>query len=46
MIGNPFVTNGYAGPDIYATNSLYDFVSVFGKSILDALKPKGQNDNV
>ena len=97
MIGNPFVTNGYAGPeyfcdrvdetamltnlltngnnvalmsprrvgktdlirhsfqqerikedyycfliDIYATNSLHDFVSVFGKSILDALKPKGR----
>ncbi|MBP3688925.1 MAG: ATP-binding protein [Bacteroidaceae bacterium] len=28
--------------DIYATNSLHDFVSVFGKSILDALKPKGR----
>ena len=97
MIDNPFVTNGYAGPeyfcdrvdetamltnlltngnnvalmsprrvgktdlirhsfqqesikdnyycfliDIYATNSLRDFVSVFGKSILDALKPKGR----
>ena len=97
MIDNPFVTNGYAGPeyfcdrvdetailtnlmtngnnvalmsprrvgktdlirhcfqqesikddyycfliDIYATNSLHDFVSVFGKSILDALKPKGR----
>ena len=28
--------------DIYATNSLRDFVSVFGKSILDALKPKGR----
>lgn len=97
MIDNPFVTNGYAGPDyfcdridetailtkllsngnnvalmsprrvgktdlirhsfqqesikenyycflidIYATNSLRDFVSMFGKSILDALKPKGR----
>lgn len=97
MIENPFVTNGYAGPeyfcdrvdetamltnlltngnnvalmsprrvgktdlirhsfqqerikddyycflvDIYATSSLHDFVSVFGKSILDALKPKGR----
>ena len=97
MIDNPFVTNGYAGPeyfcdrvdettmltnlltngndvalmsprrvgktdlikhcfrqeclkddyfcfliDIYATNSFRDFVSVFGKSILDALKPKGR----
>lgn len=97
MIDNPFVTNGYGGPeyfcdridetamltnfltngnnvalmsprrvgktdlirhsfqqehikddyycfliDIYATNSLHDFVSVFGKSILDALKPKGR----
>ena len=97
MIDNPFVTNGYAGPeyfcdrvdettmltnlltngnnvalmsprrvgktdlirhsfqqenirddyycfliDIYATNSLHDFVSVFGKSILDTLKPKGR----
>ena len=97
MIDNPFVTNGYAGPeyfcdrvdetsmltnlltngnnialmsprrvgktdlikhcfqqegiredyycfliDIYATNSFRDFVSIFGKSILDALKPKGR----
>lgn len=97
MIENPFVTNGYAGPeyfcdrveetalltnlltngnnialmsprrvgktdlmkhcfqqesinshyycfliDIYATNSLRDFVNVFGKSILEALKPKGR----
>ena len=97
MIDNPFVTNGYAGPeyfcdrvdetamltnlltngndialmsprrvgktdliqhcfqqesvkddyycfliDIYATNSLRDFVSMFGKSILDALKPQGR----
>ena len=97
MIDNPFVTNGYAGPeyfcdrvdetamltdlltngnnialmsprrvgktdlmkhcfqqeniekdyycfliDIYATNSFRDFVSMFGKSILDALKPKGR----
>ena len=97
MIDNPFVTNGYAGPeyfcdrveetamltnlltngnnvalmsprrvgktdlirhsfqlksikddyycfliDIYATNSLHDFVSVFGKSILEVLKPKGR----
>ena len=97
MIDNPFVTNGYAGPeyfcdrveetalltnlltngnnialmsprrvgktdlmkhcfqqenisshyycfliDIYATNSLRDFVNVFGKSILEALKPKGR----
>ena len=97
MIDNPFVTNGYVGPeyfcdrvdetamltnlltngnnvalmsprrigktdlirhsfqqerikddfycfliDIYATNSLHDFVSVFGKSILDVLKPKGR----
>ena len=97
MIDNPFVTNGYAGPeyfcdrveetalltdlltngnnvalmsprrvgktdlikhcfqqenvkdeyhcfliDIYATNSLHDFVNMFGKSILEALKPKGR----
>ena len=97
MIDNPFVTNGYVGPeyfcdradettlltnlltngnnlalmsprrvgktdlirhcfqherikdkyhcfliDIYATNSFHDFVSVFGKSILDTLKPKGR----
>ena len=97
MIGNPFVTNGYVGPeyfcdrvdetamltnllingnnialmsprrvgktdlikhcfqqeemkeeydcfliDIYATNSFRDFVSIFGKSILDALKHKGR----
>lgn len=97
MIDNPFVTNGYAGPeyfcdrveetalltnlltngnnialmsprrvgktdlirhcfqqkaikegyycfliDIYATNSLHDFVNVFGKSILDSLKPRGR----
>lgn len=28
--------------DIYATNSLSDFVSVFGKSILEELKPKGR----
>ena len=97
MIDNPFVTNGYAGPeyfcdrveetalltnlltngnnialmsprrvgktdlmkhcfqqekvngnyycfliDIYATNSFRDFVNVFGKSILEALKPKGR----
>lgn len=97
MIDNPFVTNGYAGPeyfcdrveetemltnlltngnnialmsprrvgktdlmkhcfqqqvlrdgyycfliDIYATNSFCDFVNVFGKSILEALKPKGR----
>lgn len=97
MIDNPFVTNGYAGPeyfcdrveetelltniltngnnialmsprrlgktdlikhsfqqeriredyfcfliDIYATNSFRDFVNIFGKSILDALKSKGR----
>lgn len=97
MIENPFVTNGYVGPeyfcdrteetamltnlltngnnialisprrvgktdlmrhcfqqksikdnyqcfliDIYATNSFHDFVSVFGKSILDTLKSKGR----
>lgn len=97
MIDNPFVTNGYAGPeyfcdrveetslltglltngnnvalmsprrvgktdlikhcfmqdrirdnyycfliDIYATNSFRDFVNMFGKSILEALKPKGR----
>ena len=97
MIDNPFVTNGYAGPeyfcdrveetalltnllsngnnislmsprrvgktdlmkhcfqqvsvredyycfliDIYATNSFRDFVNVFGKSILETLKPKGR----
>ena len=97
MIDNPFVTNGYAGPeyfcdrveetalltnlltngnnvalmsprrvgktdlmkhcfqqddvrdnyycfiiDIYATSSLRDFVNMFGKSILEALKPKGR----
>jgi AAA+ ATPase superfamily predicted ATPase len=28
--------------DIYATNSLQDFVSVFGKAILDELKPRGR----
>lgn len=28
--------------DIYATNSLRDFVNVFGKAIMDALKPKGR----
>lgn len=28
--------------DIYATSSLTDFVSVFGKSILEELKPKGR----
>lgn len=28
--------------DIYATNSFRDFVNVFGKSILEALKPKGR----
>lgn len=97
MLENPFVTNGYAGPeyfcdriqetktltnflingnnmalmsprrlgktdlvrhcfqqpaisdsyytfivDIYATESFRDFVYVFGKSILDTLKPKGR----
>ena len=97
MTDNPFVTNGYAGPeyfcdrvketqdiidfltngnnialisprrlgktdlirhcfgqpsvkdkyytfiiDVYATDSLRDFVNVFGKAILDALKPKGR----
>lgn len=97
MIDNPFVTNGYAGPeyfcdrveetalltnlltngndialmsprrvgktdlikhcfqqqsikddyfcfiiDIYATNSFRDFVNMFGKSILDTLKPRGR----
>lgn len=97
MIDNPFVTNGYVGPeyfcdrveetktlvdfltngnnialmsprrlgktdlikhsfnqpaisdhyhtfvvDIYATNSFRDFVNVFGKSILESLKPKGR----
>ncbi len=97
MTENPFVTNGYAGPeyfcdrveetktlvdfltngnnmalmsprrlgktdlikhsfhqsaisehyytfvvDIYATDSFRDFVNVFGKSILEALKPKGR----
>ena len=97
MTDNPFVTNGYAGPeyfcdrvqetktlvdfltngnnialmsprrlgktdlikhsfhqsaisdhyhtfvvDIYATDSFRDFVNVFGKSILEALKPKGR----
>ena len=97
MTENPFVTNGYAGPeyfcdrmeetrtlvelltngnnialisprrlgktdlihhcfqqpaikdhyhtftiDIYATDSLRDFVHVFGKAILDALKPQGR----
>ena len=97
MIDNPFVTNGYAGPeyfcdrieetelltslltngnnislmsprrvgktdlikhcfqqeslrenyycfliDIYATNSLRDFVNIFGKSILETLKTKGR----
>jgi len=28
--------------DIYATKSLKDFVNVFGKAILDSLKPKGK----
>jgi len=97
MTGNPFVTNGYVGPeyfcdrveetkmlvdfltngnnialmsplrlgktdlikhcfeqpaikdkyytfviDIYATDSFRDFVNIFGKSILEALKPKGR----
>ena len=28
--------------DIYATNSLNDFVNVFGKAVLDALRPKGR----
>jgi len=28
--------------DIYATNSLRDFVNVFGRTILDELKPKGK----
>lgn len=28
--------------DIYATSSLRDFVNVFGKAILDELKPKGK----
>ena len=28
--------------DIYATNSLRDFVNVFGKSIIDELKPRGR----
>lgn len=28
--------------DIYATDSFRDFVNVFGKSILEALKPKGR----
>ena len=28
--------------DIYATNSLRDFVNVFGKAILNELKPKGK----
>ena len=28
--------------DIYATNSLRDFVNVFGKTIMEALKPKGR----
>ena len=28
--------------DIYATDSLRDFVNVFGKAVLDALKPKGK----
>ena len=97
MTDNPFVTNGYAGPeyfcdrveetktlselltngnnvalisprrlgktdlirhcfnqsfikekyntyivDIYATDSLRDFVNVFGKAILDSLKPRGR----
>lgn len=29
--------------DIYATTSLRDFVNVFGKAILDELKPKGKS---
>lgn len=29
--------------DIYATTSMYDFVNVFGKAILDELKPKGRS---
>ncbi len=28
--------------DIYATESLYDFVHLFSKAILDSLKPKGR----
>ncbi|MBO6216822.1 MAG: ATP-binding protein [Prevotella sp.] len=28
--------------DIYATSSLQDFVSIFGKAILDTLKPRGK----
>ena len=28
--------------DIYATNSLRDFVNVFGRAILDELRPKGR----
>ena len=28
--------------DIYATNTLRDFVNVFGKAILNELKPKGK----
>ena len=28
--------------DIYATNSLRDFVNVFGQSVMNALKPKGK----
>ena len=28
--------------DIYATNSLRDFVNVFGKAIMDELKPRGR----
>lgn len=28
--------------DIYSTNSLSDFVNMFGKAILDALKPRGK----
>ena len=29
--------------DIYATTSMCDFVNVFGKAILDELKPKGRS---
>ena len=28
--------------DIYATNSVRDFVNVFGKAIIDELRPKGK----
>lgn len=40
----PAIKNGYYTfmIDIYATGSLRDFVNVFGKAILEELKPRGR----